>query len=424
MNLEKRLHVGKMYEEGLEVEKNIDLAIDVYEAIAKDGWPIGYFKIGQIYDLGKYVDKDLEKAKRYYEKGMMLNERECTYNLGMINLKEGRNEEGVKILEKAIDLNHYEAFNSLGAYYEKRNDYEKAYFYYKKGEEHESGRSIFGLGVLYENGKGVKKDLKKAKEYYRRSWELGYVTALKFLLPLNECTNEEVEFLENETKKGDSTLDLALGKYYLSKGDLEKARMYGEKALSTCSEGVYNLLGGIEQRLRNSEKAMEYYNLGIEKGDIACKYSKGWLSFLLRDYKVAKEVYLELKESKSQVVYSMLIMVFSNLKEFKSIEEYYELLLEKNRDEKIKRMYGYSQFRLKEYKKVVEIYEQLNHLNQNEINMLGIGYYKIGRYEECLDTLKRMENQEEYEKYKIKIEGEEKKDGKLTKIWQVLAACI
>lgn len=424
MNLENRLYVGKMYEEGIDVEKNIDLAIGVYEKIAKDGWSIGYFKIGQIYDLGKCVDKDLEKAKRYYEKGMLLNERECTYNLGMINLKEGKYEEGVKILEKAIDLNHYEAFNSLGAYYEKRKDYEKAYFYYKKGEEHESGRSIFGLGVLYENGKGVKKDLEKAKKYYRKSWELGYVTALKFLLPLNECTNEEVEFLENEAKKGDSTLDLTLGKYYLNKGDLEKARIYGKNALSSCSEGVYNFLGSIEQKLRNNKKAMEYYNLGIEKGDIACKYSKGWLSFLLRDYKVAKEIYLELKESKSQMVYSMLIMVFSNLKEYRSVEEYYNLLLEKYRDEKIKRMYGYSQFRLKEYEKAVEIYGQLKNLNQNEINMLGIGYYKIGRYEECLDTLKRMENQEEYKKYKIKIEGEEKKEGKLIKIWQVLAACM
>lgn len=201
MNLENRLYVGKMYEEGIDVEKNIDLAIDVYEAIAKDGWPIGYSKIGQIYDLGKGVEKDLEKAKKYYEKGMLLNERDCTYNLGMIILKEGREVEGVKILEKAINLNHYEAFNTLGVYYEKRKDYEKAYFYYKKGEEHESGRSIFGLGVLYENGKGVKKNLEKAKEYYRRSWELGYVTALKFLLLLNECTNEEVEFLENEAKK-------------------------------------------------------------------------------------------------------------------------------------------------------------------------------------------------------------------------------
>lgn len=424
MNLEKRLYVGKMYEEGIDVEKNVDLAIDIYENIAKDGWPIGYFKIGQIYDLGKIVEKNLKRAKVYYEKGMLLNERECTYNLGMINLKEGKDEEGVKNLEKAIGLNHYEAFNSLGAYYEKRKEFEKAYFYYKKGEEHESGRSIFGLGVLYENGKGVKKDLKKAKEYYRKSWELGYATALKFLLPLNECNEKEIEFLESEAKKGDSSLNLALGKYYLNKENLEKAKFYGESALSSGSQEVYNLLGGIEQRVRNNEKAMEYYNIGIAKGDITCKYSKGWLSFLLRDYKMAKEIYLELKESKNQLVYSMLIMIFSNLKEFENIEMYYNLLLEKYRDEKIKRMYGYSKFRLKEYEKAVEIYEQLKDLNENEMNMLGIGYYKIGKYEECLNTFKKMEDQEGYEKYKTRIDGKENKDRKLTKIWQILAACI
>ena len=117
-------------------------------------------------------------------------------------------------------------------------------------------------------------------------------------------------------------------------------------------------------------------------------------------------------------------MIFANLKVYENIEIYYQRLLEKYRDEKIKRMYGYSKFRLKEYEKAVEVYEQLKNLNENEMNMLGISYYKIGKYEECLNTFKKIENQEGYEKYKSRIEDKESKDGKLTKICQILAACI
>ena len=129
---------------------------------------------------------------------------------------------------------------------------------------------------------------------------VGICDSFKVLLALNECTDEEIEFLETEAEQNNNSLNLALGKYYVNKGNLEKAKLFGEKALLGSNDGVYNLLGSIEQKLRNSEKAMEYYNLGIDKGDISCKYSKGWLAFLLRDYKLAKEVYLELKESKNQ----------------------------------------------------------------------------------------------------------------------------
>lgn len=64
-------------------------------------------------------------------------------------------------------------------------DSKTAFEYYTKAAEKGNGRALFKLGVMYENGNGIKEDIQKALEYYNRAadeflcadamYHLGYI---------------------------------------------------------------------------------------------------------------------------------------------------------------------------------------------------------------------------------------------------------
>ncbi len=60
-------------------------------------------------------------------------------------------------------------------------DYEKALEWYRKGADLGNAAAESGLAGMYRDGKGVAKDLKKAIELYRRSAEHGNKYAEKEL---------------------------------------------------------------------------------------------------------------------------------------------------------------------------------------------------------------------------------------------------
>ena len=56
---------------------------------------------------------------------------------------------------------------------DKNNGYEKAYKYYSKDILSDNHIALLNLGRIFHNGWGVKKDINKAIELYRLSWEKG-----------------------------------------------------------------------------------------------------------------------------------------------------------------------------------------------------------------------------------------------------------
>jgi len=60
--------------------------------------------------------------------------------------------------------------HKVGSYYYKKKDYLNTLYWWKlAGLENDYGKSLFNLGVMYQNGEGVKQDYKKSKKYILES---------------------------------------------------------------------------------------------------------------------------------------------------------------------------------------------------------------------------------------------------------------
>lgn len=137
-----QLKYGIMLYEGRSIKKDMLVACQYFNKSAEQNNPIAMFYLGLSYENGTGVKKDIEKAKQYYIKSSELGNTDSLVNLGVLAYKEDT-EESYKIaynnFEKAISQNNVKAY--------------------------------YNCGLLYEEGKGVEKDLVKAREYYKKGSE-------------------------------------------------------------------------------------------------------------------------------------------------------------------------------------------------------------------------------------------------------------
>lgn len=375
-------NLARWYEYGIFFKKNIEKAIELYEKLANYGLVSALGKIGKIYELGEYISKDLIKAEFYYKQAAEKKHSEATYNLGMIYLKRNEFIEAIKLFKEAANLGFYQAFASLGSYYEKIHNYKKALYFYTKGLEVNNGRCIFGLGVLYENGKGVTKDLIKAREFYSLSLDLGYEIARNFLMQLGYFTEEDIKKLIISSNNGDLSSKNILAKYFYEKKEFEQSRNYALEASSVGYIDSLYILGKLEENKENYKQALVYYKMCWNKNYIPALISLAWIYFKLNDYDNAELLYLTLLEKNikpTEAFYKQLLIIYSNKKEYENIEKYFKLIIEK--DFSIKRIVAYSRFKQKNYIEAIELYiEILNYLKPGDFKILSDCYISIEDY--------------------------------------------
>lgn len=109
--------------------------------------------LGSIYEWGSAaVPRDYKEARRWYE---------LAWKNGTLALA-------------ALKLGHF-YYHGYGT----DVDYNKAYFYYSKLENSKDPVGLLRLGLLYEMGRGVTKDVYKARTLFRRATRLGNIQARK-----------------------------------------------------------------------------------------------------------------------------------------------------------------------------------------------------------------------------------------------------
>ncbi|PJD93302.1 MAG: hypothetical protein CK424_02630 [Legionella sp.] len=109
-------------------------------ALAKENFPPALGQLGTLYHAGETIKKDSKKAEKYWLQGASLKHAACLCALGYL--------------------------------YEEQGVHEKAFIYHQKAAQVGSANSHNQLGLLYQSGRGVKKDAVKSIECFSEAMRL------------------------------------------------------------------------------------------------------------------------------------------------------------------------------------------------------------------------------------------------------------
>jgi TPR repeat protein len=98
----------------------------------------------------------------------------------------------LQYFKKAAAKGNAEAQNSIGNCHHQKGRYEEAFNWYTKSAAQGHVNAERNLGVLYEHGRGVTKDISTAIEWYTKAAEKGHVNAVKHLRKLIGLGEEAV----------------------------------------------------------------------------------------------------------------------------------------------------------------------------------------------------------------------------------------
>jgi uncharacterized protein len=131
------------------VRKDYDNAAPYLETAADEGIALAQLCLGRMYEDGLGVEKDTYKAIELYKKAIEGEQYTAANNLGRLYL-DG---DGVPL------------------------DYTKAYHYFEKAHEAGVGIASFNLGMMYKKGNGVDKNKAIAENFFKAAVLNGYEEA-------------------------------------------------------------------------------------------------------------------------------------------------------------------------------------------------------------------------------------------------------
>ena len=202
------------FDEGMDAYNDQDYktAFDIFQVLAKDNNADALNQLGGMYEFGKFVDENREKAFCHYKKAANLNHADAQNNLGLLIWEEGEThtEQSIYWCEKAAKQGHARAQCEMGDVY------------------HYGGRSSVDNNIDY------------AWSWYLRSAENGYDFALEQLDELSflECSTDDddkrsIDHYRSFSKKGDINAKFWLAwAYNQGRGVIAD----GEKALTLYKE--------------------------------------------------------------------------------------------------------------------------------------------------------------------------------------------
>lgn len=134
------IQMGEIYREGILVEKELKKAFQYYSKAVEAGNPNGYFYLGRAYATGEGVSQNGKKALEWYGKSVKA---------------------GLAGRESIGDMYFY----GQGV----PKDYEKAIFWYSQEAQRGNARVQVKLGDLYWNGVEIPQNDQKAVRYYQQA---------------------------------------------------------------------------------------------------------------------------------------------------------------------------------------------------------------------------------------------------------------
>ena len=202
--------------------------------LAKKGFANAQYNMGVMYEKGKGVEKNLNKAKKWFQFAADQGLPKAQYNLGLMYGKG-------KGVEK---------------------DYNKAIKWMTLAADQGNGKAQTNLGWMYETGKGVPRDTQKALSLYQLASDQGLAKAQEKLNLLLNNNKENLRELSNNSK----------GFLSLKNKHPEQNEIQPEKSNKIATTSKTNLKIEQEQPGLNSTKKAEaqiHFGLGMrfERGE-------------------------------------------------------------------------------------------------------------------------------------------------------------
>jgi len=159
-------NVAVMLYSGKGTPKDKAEAVYWFVKAAENGDVSAQYNLGVLYSTDKELPNDYPKMDRgeiYFEVSR--------------GPRTSRQQKAFKWYKKAAEQDHVSAALNLGVMYNQgigvKLDYTQAVKWYKVAADKGSIKAQLNLGILYDLGRGTKRDVVKAAEYYRKAAEKG-----------------------------------------------------------------------------------------------------------------------------------------------------------------------------------------------------------------------------------------------------------
>lgn len=189
-------NIAWRYYEGNGVTKDLTKALYWFDKSGKQNFHKAALKAGKMYFHGEGTEVNYSKAIVHFKDAAFGDIPEGKYYYALcFAFGYGTEVDPTKALiwaNRAIEDEYYYSYWTLGRMYSGDEgaikDYEKAEYYFSLGAEHKISNCANDLGVGYQNGTFVEKDIYKALEYYTLAASLGnrYGKSNAALLYLNK----------------------------------------------------------------------------------------------------------------------------------------------------------------------------------------------------------------------------------------------
>lgn len=248
------------------------------EILATQGDNKALLVLGRFYETGTGVEKNVEKAEQIYQLLADKNDADGFNQLAMLKEDQGKKQEAILLYQRAIELGSSSANYNLGILYKYNNNYKKAKEMFEKAiTDNNSGKAMMSLGDLYFDGFGVEKNMELAEHWYKSAIQADNylaITRLGILYGNLEKYDEAIIYYQEAIKKGDPAAMNSMGLLYQHgfgvKRDINKAvKFYQDATEQDEIGGLINLGLMYEEGLgvpQNYEKSIELYTRAYQLG--------------------------------------------------------------------------------------------------------------------------------------------------------------
>lgn len=176
----------KMHQRG-----NLWAAMEEFTKSAELGYVKAQFHLAKALQNGKGIDKNIEEAKKWYEKAAAQGSDKAKSGLAKLLLKYGDDDKSaIELLEIAANNGHAKSQVKLGKLYDngKATGWGKpkiAFKWFKLAADQGDKEGQYRVCKAYYNGRGIDRSSAKAKIWCQRAAGQGYNRAEKILGKIN-----------------------------------------------------------------------------------------------------------------------------------------------------------------------------------------------------------------------------------------------